>query len=389
MKVTLISILILWTGYISCQIQYGTNNYIEYHPGTLPIVISVPHGGFMQPSTIPDRTCNSPTMVTDANTLELASQIDTSLFALTGCHPHVIYCNLKRTKLDCNRNLADGACGNSDAEQAWSEFHQFIETAQATALAEHGERVFYVDLHGHGNPTQRLELGYLLYEDELELADDVLNSSTYVGYSSIQHLVGVNVNGATHVELLRGPESLGTLFADNGFPAVPSQQDPFPGLTSNYFSGGYNTLVHTSYDPGNVVDGVQMECNYSGVRDNYLNRKAFAETFALVFDDYLNLHHSSVLTSNCGILDVTDITGMAGIILYPSVSDGTEELVLKNWELGSADFYITDDKGSVVFSGRVSGDNKISLPVTLTSGYYYLTLGNEKCREQLRFCISK
>jgi hypothetical protein len=26
----------------------------------------------------------------------------------------------------------------------------------------------YIDLHGHGHPTQRLELGYLLKEKELE-----------------------------------------------------------------------------------------------------------------------------------------------------------------------------------------------------------------------------
>lgn len=388
MKNILLGLLLCLTGYTSGQIQYGTNSYIEYHPGSLPIVISVPHGGFMTPVSIPDRTCNSPTLVTDANTIELAKQIDSSLFALTGCHPHIIYCNLKRTKLDCNRNLADGACGNSDAELAWTEFHQFIETAQTDALTEHGEKVFYVDLHGHGNPIQRLELGYLLYEDELELSDNVLNSTTYVGYSSIQHLVATNVNGATHVELLRGSGSLGTLFANNGFPAVPSQQDPFPGLTSNYFSGGYNTLVHTCYDPGNVVDGVQMECNYSGVRDSYLNRKAFAETFALVFDDFLGLHHNTVLTSNCGILEISD-GSTERTVLYPTITDGNSELTLQNRDLDLSNFYISDDLGRKVHSGVVNADNKIKLPESLSSGSYFLTLENEKCRERYRFCISK
>ena len=54
---------------IQAQVQFGANNYIEFHQGNLPIVISVPHGGSMQPATIPDRTCNSAVTVTDENTI--------------------------------------------------------------------------------------------------------------------------------------------------------------------------------------------------------------------------------------------------------------------------------------------------------------------------------
>ena len=54
---------------------YGTNSYVEYQVGTLPIVISVPHGGFRNPTLIPDRTCNDPVTVTDAYTIETAEKI--------------------------------------------------------------------------------------------------------------------------------------------------------------------------------------------------------------------------------------------------------------------------------------------------------------------------
>lgn len=370
------------------QVQYGTNNYIEYHPGNLPIVISVAHGGYLEPSSIPDRTCNNPTLVMDAFTIELAKQIDTSLFQLTGCHPHIIYCNLKRTKLDCNRNISDGACSNAEAETAWQEFHQFIEMAQSTALANHGERIFYVDLHGHGNPIQRLELGYLLYEDELELSDNTLNSASYISYSSIQHMVSTNTNGYSHVELLRGEKSLGTLFANNGFPAVPSIQDPFPGLTSNYFSGGYNTLTHTSYNIGNLVDGLQMECNYSGVRNNYLNRKAFGDVFANVFAEYLNVHFNSLLSSNCGILETNDISEVELISVNPSISDGTIPLFITNIEEG-ATFSIYNLSGFGILSGKLSQDGIMNLPQSIASGYYIVSIQNEKMRKQIRFCITK
>ena len=54
---------------------FGTHNYIEYVPGELPVVISVPHGGALSPASIPDRTVG--TTVTDSNTIELVRAIST------------------------------------------------------------------------------------------------------------------------------------------------------------------------------------------------------------------------------------------------------------------------------------------------------------------------
>ena len=88
------------------QVIFGTNNYIEYQVGTLPLVISVPHGGSLDPSSIPNRTCNDPVYATDEFTIETALQIKNKLFELTGCYPHLIISHLKRSKLDPNRNLA-------------------------------------------------------------------------------------------------------------------------------------------------------------------------------------------------------------------------------------------------------------------------------------------
>lgn len=280
------------------QTIYGVNNYTEYHLGGLPLIISVPHGGGLKPESIPDRTCNNPTTVTDLNTIELARQIDTSLFNLTGCHPHLIFCNLKRIKLDCNRNLEDGACGNSEAETAWTEFHHFIDTAQSIALENYSGKAFYIDLHGHGHAIQRLELGYNYTASELSKSDSVLNTPKYIAYNSIQNLVKINQNGYSNAEMLRGENALGTLLTNSGFPAVPSQQTPDPG-SDPYFDGGYNTINYTCASPDNEVDGLQIECN-STVRNSYLNRKQFADSLASVLSFFLNLHES-INMQNCDI----------------------------------------------------------------------------------------
>jgi len=205
------------------QVLNGANQYVEYHVGNLPFVISVPHDGSLEPANIPNRACNNPTTARDIQTKSLAMQIDTSFFEMTGCHPHVIICNLRRNKLDCNRNLEDGACGNPEAEQAWTEFQHFIDTARALVNTTF-DHSFYIDLHGHGHTIQRLELGYLLYGSELRKTDSILNTPQYTSYSSIQKLVDDNVHAYTHAQLLRGEHALGILLGNAGYPAVPSIQ---------------------------------------------------------------------------------------------------------------------------------------------------------------------
>lgn len=271
-------------------VQWGSSGYIEYQQGTLPLVISVPHGGEQEPASIPNRTCNNAVLVTDANTVEVALAIKSSLYALTGCYPHIIVCHLHRSKLDCNRNLSDGACGNTTAGQAWSEFHNFINVAQNTAQAAYPSKVFFMDLHGHGNPIQRIELGYLLYDDELALTDSTLNTPTYIGYSSIRHLANNNVGNLNHAQLLRGSTALGTRLGNGGYPSVPSQQIPMPGLSTNYYSGGYILANHSSYVSGILTDGVQMELNFTGIRDTPTNISRFADSAAVAIVNYLNLN---------------------------------------------------------------------------------------------------
>ena len=298
------------------QTLYGTNNYVEYQVGNLPIVISVPHGGDLSPTSIPTRICNNPETVTDSFTIETAEQIKAALFLATGCYPHVIICNLKRTKLDCNRNLADGACDNSQAMTAWNEYHNFITMAQNTANSQYNNKILFVDLHGHGHTIQRIELGYLLSASDLELSETTLNSTAYINQSSIKNLVLNNRNNYTHTQLLRGPSSFGTLLTNLGFPAVPSQQIPYPGATASYFSGGYTTASHTCFDPTITTNGFQMELNYDGVRNSNSNRILFADKFKNAVLEYLNTH-TNVVLGNCASLS-TDENKESELIFYPN-----------------------------------------------------------------------
>jgi len=257
---------------------FGTNGYIEYIPGDLAVVVSVPHGGAMAPANIPDRTMGTTT--TDTNTIELGRAVAAAFQMQTGRLPHLIICHLKRTKLDANREIVEAAQGNADAIQAWTEYHAFIERAITEVNSGHGSGV-YIDLHGQSHAIQRLELGYLLSAATLDLTDAQLDGGVYAAQSSL-HLVS-SVAAPQFSQLLRGPTSFGGLLAAR-LPSVPSPSDPSPGADP-YFDGGYSTDRHTA-----LLPGLQIESNFSGVRDSAASRSAFGDALATAVATFANLH---------------------------------------------------------------------------------------------------
>lgn len=285
------------TTYTAGQTYFGTNSYIEYIAGNLPVIISAAHGGDMSPASLPTRNCAACVTVSDANTQELVRAMGESFRRVFGCLPHIIINRLHRRKLDANRDISEAALGNAQAEKAWYEFHQFIDSAKQSVLRQFG-RGFYLDMHGHGHDNQRLELGYLLRDDELRLPDDSLNTTRYIGFSSVRNLAQMSRQTFTHAQLLRGDAALGTMLARRGFPSVPSKQYPYPFANEDYFDGGYNTARHSSYR-GGTIDGVQVECNMDGVRDSPQSLRRFSDSLASSLRDFMLLHYHTSLPNAC------------------------------------------------------------------------------------------
>lgn len=355
------------------DIFYGYRDYIEYHRGNLPIVISVPHGGRLTPSSIPDRTCFNPILIPDLNTQEMAMEIALSLKNHTGCYPHIIYCNLKRSKLDCNRNINEGACGNPVAIRAWIEYHDFIDTAQSIANQENNNSIFFIDLHGHGKPYQRIELGYLLYGYELELSDSLLNTPQYISHSSIQNLAAQNSGNRYHSDLLRGETALGTILSNKGYPSIPSMQIPSPGDTTIYYRGGYTTSAHTCIVNGNIVNGVQMELNFSGIRDNAENRKNFADSLSLSLIEYLAIHRNTEI-SGCGFAISSTYNE---VMIFPNPINPEQSIInVTGLPPGEFGYKIIDMPGQTQCSGIINGQ-QIEFRPRLSEGFYLLVIFRE------------
>jgi hypothetical protein len=287
--------------YVPGRSYAGRNGYIEYLAGDAPVIFTAPHGGDLLPSEIPDRTAarcgGSATTSTDLNTEALARAMQQRHFARYGTYPHVIINHLARRKLDPNRTGPEAACGNAAATVALTEWHALIDTAKAAVLRTRG-RGWYMDMHGHGHAKQRLELGYLLTGSQLALSDAALDANRAFQDTASMRTVSES-SPLSFSALLRGASSLGTLYAANGFPAVPSASDPGPGA-DDYLSGGDDTRRHgcgaeaaaLGGVTAGMICGVQVEANFTGVRDTPANRDRFGDVTATVLGQYLSTHWS-------------------------------------------------------------------------------------------------
>lgn len=363
------------------QTYFGVNGYIEYQPGNLPFILSVPHGGHLEPANIPDRNCVGCAYVKDAYTQELARAIREALYLQTGCYPYVVYNLLHRKKLDMNRDILAATDTNPLLNGYWNEYHDFLDSA-AMRINQYFGKGLFIDLHGHGHAIQRIELGYLLYDTQLQEPDSILNTPPRISVSSIESLAGNNASNATHAELLRGDEALGTQFANHGYPGVPSLQDPFPQPGDPYFNGGYNTYHHGS-SPGGTIDAVQLEL-YSAIRFDSLQRMAFADSFAVVVLRFLSQHYfPSGIPSFCsplntasgelGFLQVRSYPNPASESIYLQLSVQQAHVMMKlEWMDLSGRVFRTDYRPAI--------DQQLSV-ADLSAGVYLLRIQRAASRD--------
>lgn len=266
----------------------SASGHVRAWPGELPIVISVPHDGAARPADIPDRT--SGVTVRDSHAAALGFALRDALRTRFGKEPYLIVCDLSRKKVDCNRPIAEGAGGHPLAEQVWREYHAMIEGAERAVLAR-SRNGFYLDVHSHGHPKPRIEIGYLLKAADLRLPAERLDADASIAARSSVRWLSQRTP-AKFSELLRGETSLGGLFAARGVAAVPS---PGEGLLPEdpYFNGAYDIEAHGSRDKA-LLDAAQLEVP-AVMRDTAERRAATAGAVAASLEAYFERHFRTKL----------------------------------------------------------------------------------------------
>ncbi|MEZ5385330.1 MAG: hypothetical protein R3F13_07440 [Prosthecobacter sp.] len=258
---------------------------IEIRSGTLPVILTVPHGGTLKPENVLKRRYGVTGM--DANTISLADMISEELEQRYGGRPHAILARLHRSMLDPNREIVEAAQGEPTAEAAWRRFHDGAEKACDKVTRDFGYGLL-LDIHGHRHIDQRVELGYLIKADELRVRDAALNAdAALIARTSIRELD--KHSPQSFAELVRGPQSLGGLLENRGFRSLPSPSKSHPSVLAGYFTGAYNVSAHGSRD-GGVISAIQVECPWTDVRDRPENRRRFAIALAESLGTYFETH---------------------------------------------------------------------------------------------------
>lgn len=261
--------------FATSQYHNTSKKYIEYIPGTMPVIISAPHGGTITGSELTTRSCGTGEM--DDNTDILIREIQKKCFDEFGVYPYIIINNLRRNKLDPNRTKSVATCNNTSANEYFDAYHDFIDQASADVNTKFGKGL-YIDLHGQSHSIPRIEAGYNLPSSSFD--EDLNNTSTNaaeLARVTIKNLIENNLQNLTFEDLVRGSESFGGLMQVTGGAEYAALGHAGCGRTE-----GYRTV------PSHIGNGGQGSCDDTNPGSNAY----FAG------DYYSNIRHGSGNTSN-------------------------------------------------------------------------------------------
>jgi N-formylglutamate amidohydrolase len=131
-----------------------SQSFVVCKTGTLPILLSAPHGGNLKPSKIPNRDCNRCKVEEDTYTKEIMLGVNTELNKLFGTSIYYVYSNLHRSKLDFNRPVLEATDSNKTLVPIWNTYHNFIKK-----FSLKHDRALVIDFHGHTHKEELLEIG--------------------------------------------------------------------------------------------------------------------------------------------------------------------------------------------------------------------------------------
>lgn len=199
--------------------------------GTIPIILTAPHGGTIRVPGSADRTTGI--TVRDTHTAEIALLVAQRLTERLGQRPYLVIAQFSRKDADANR--APGEAYENDAARAqYDAFHAAVRDAVDECRRLHG-RAILLDIHGQARVPGAIVRG-------------TRNGRTVTALRE-RH-------GDRAVE---GPDSLFGLLRAAGYATLPEPGTPESGLgRETFFDGGFIVEHYGSHQPTGV-DAIQVE----------------------------------------------------------------------------------------------------------------------------------
>lgn len=209
--------------------------FLSVRKGTMPVIISAPHGGTADlPGVPPRRGVGMPTGSNgfytgrDPGTEELAAMLAVEVFLKTGKRPYLVAAKFHRRYIDANRPAEIGY-ESPKAKPTYDAYHDTLTAFCKEVQKKHG-RGLLVDVH-----------------NQASFPDQVLRG-THDGKTV--GLLRQRFGEKAHT----GPESFFGMLGKAGFKTYPAKLD---GKEHAEFNGGYIVKTYGSGDFG--MDAMQLE----------------------------------------------------------------------------------------------------------------------------------
>ena len=134
-------------------VTYDERQLVQQHRGTMPVILTAPHGGSARPAQVSVRKdTETPSgcdfqLGRDNETLLITEGVAQKILDLTGLSPYVVIAQFHRKYIDANR---DEACAftDPDAPPFYHEYHDRIAEYVTQVLRQNQGRGFLFDIHG-------------------------------------------------------------------------------------------------------------------------------------------------------------------------------------------------------------------------------------------------
>jgi hypothetical protein len=248
----------MWT------INYTETRLVSRHRGTLPVVLTAPHGGDKAPSEVPPRTGTSLpanckfSKATDRWTRTITKGIAQCMLEVFGESPYVVVADFDREYIDANRR-PECAYEDPDAKQYYDEFQNAIRNFVAEIRSQNGGLGLLFDIHGTGGKADDPAHLYLGTAE---------GNSDPVG-STVERLLKVDPQALWRRRSLRG-------FLETADYVISPKRAGIPET----INGGYIVRTYGSSN-NNGLDAIQIEIDDSirddeGKRNDLIRHLAYA-----------------------------------------------------------------------------------------------------------------
>lgn len=232
----LFAVVVLSHAYAIAQNSPEGDTLLTLWAGTLPVILSAPHGGREPIPGIPPRRGVGVAQFTverDSNTAELAETLAVKLRQRSGATPFLVIARFERKFVDANRDPA-AAYEAPQAKPYYDGYHRAISESAEMIRQKWGGGLL-LDIHAQGAQAETIFRG----------------TDNGRSVSQLQQQYGKAA--------LSGPQSVLGYLASLGYKILP---DPTGQDRETRYTGGFTTRTYGSHR-GTKIDAIQLELGSS------------------------------------------------------------------------------------------------------------------------------